>query len=386
MTNYKQSNITIMEKNDCRMVRIMAVLCLCLFSGSLAPFCRAAGIYAVKHVDGIVWYTTMAGEAIRYNPETRTKAVMIESGSHGHLAGISAIGADDVWFGSLSKGAVYHYNDTGVDEVGLPAGMNQFGCPEVRADASGTLWVSSSISVAVRRNGEWTARAFDSYSSAPLYCHGIQVDADGKAWFVHERGGRAGFISYTPADGCQSICSTNPQLFIGRFNDSFRSLAIDSDGVKWVGTEKSAVIRYRNEKEIEVVELPADGDETLHVTAIRPCDNGTVMVSAGRSLYVIDADNNAECTGISIPENDGAINDFDGDGTRWWIGTSSGALYEWSDGEMTMVAGSAGIDGVVADCEPMEGAAAVYDIMGRRVEATSPGGLYISGGRKFIAR
>lgn len=214
----------------------------------------------------------------------------------------------------------------------------------------------------------------------------MAFDTDNKMWWSASQP-LDGFGYCAPETGWLAI-SNNDDFHNQYGTCTFNSLAIDTDNNKWLGVKGSAILKYGADGSTQLFTLFDvfhDGDNTAPVLDVQIGPDGRVWAANGHSLYAFTGKDDLERIEIPFPEEDVTISCFKHDGDGIWIGTAGHGLFHWREGRFESVDLSAGVRDIAAD-EIADREAPVYDIMGRKVERTTPGNLYIRGGHKFVAQ
>lgn len=306
----------------------------------------------------------------------------------GNVCNIAAKSADDVWF-SCSWAGIVHYDGEKFELSNQMGATQTLRCYFVAFDNEGALWASLGYGGFSRLvDGLWvkTYEYEGSEFYAAYHNTGMAFDSNNKMWWTANQS-MDGFGYCSPEAGWNAISSEND--FYDLYGSySFNTLAIDSDDNKWLGVKGSQMLKYGaegNPQLFSLVNVFHDGDNTAPVYDAQVGPDGRIWVAVRNALYAFTGKDDIERVEIPFAESDVRIRSFKHDGDGIWLGTAEHGLFYWHDGQLESVDLSAGVDDVIADVSD-DTAAPTYDIMGRRVERTVPGCLYIRAGRKFVAR
>lgn len=293
---------------------------------------------------------------------------------------VSAVNENEVWFGSTGNGIGLFDGSTMTWTT-----LDAYFCYIVKKDNNGFLWVGTGWNGLFRYDGEkWSKISTSAITAFPVHTD-IEFDEFGLAWATMRSGGSAGF-GYSNGNSWTSIAFKAPNWHDDFKTDSFSSLAIDDSDYKWLGLQhETKVCRFKKWNNYEIIELPSETSASQRTSDIQVGPDGRVWVASGKALYAIDNAKNIETIEIPLTAGDDYILCFRHDGDAIWIGTAKSGLHKWDGTTLTKVEGTAGIATVTADTDT-DADTATYDLMGRKVERTIPGHLYIRSGRKFIAR
>lgn len=207
------------------------------------------------------------------------------------------------------------------DSKNSPLQSNDVGA--LAEDEEGNLWIATSYDGLARyRHGRFTSyRADDGLTSDQVYS--VMVDRTGRVWAGTQSG-----VSVFEND-------TIAPLDVGSGFQGFaiRALHEDEEGVIWIGTQESGLIRLEGERYTTFTTssgLPSD-----EVTSIAADRDGSVLVGTKGGLAIFDG---GEVRTIS--SRDGLPNDLvraiwsDGSGVIW-IGNEEGGLSRFDRGKIT---------------------------------------------------
>lgn len=302
---------------------------------------------------------------------------------------IVILDADNVWF-SCSRSGVGHYDGTGFNVANpMASGSKAVVCQYVARDSHDTPWMACGLNGFYKLvNGEWT-KGYD-YRGSEMYAayinNGMVFDGYDRLWWTANQS-IDGFGYCAPAEGWH--CVSGEDAYKEKYGSySYNSMAIDAQNCKWLGLQYPAVIRYSADGSSELFELPivsGDGMKRGSVFSAQIGPDGRVWVAHQCALYAFTCKDDIERIEIPFAQSDARIRSFKHDGDGIWIGTASNGLFYWHDGQLDPVDLNAGAGDITADVADGTDSP-VYDIMGRRVELTIPGRVYIRSGRKFVAR
>ncbi len=374
----------------------MKKLQLLLFAGMIAisPAASSTTINSVNDIEVVgndIWLAQGA-TIIKRDKTTgeQLKYVVDEENSDGlsSVRNIVVLDVGDVWF-SCSRSGVGHYDGEGFDVTNLKvAGSKTVICQYVASDNDGTPWVACGLKGFYRLiNGKWT-NGYD-YLGNEMYAAyintGMVFDADNQLWWTaNQRIDGFGYCCF--ADGWH--CVSGEDAYKDKYGScSYNSITIDSQNCKWLGLQYPAVIKYSADGSSELFELPivsGDGMKRGSVFSAQIGPDGRVWVAHQGAMYAFTGKDDIERIEIPFTDSDVLIRSFKHDGDGIWIGTASNGLFYWHDGQLDPIDLNAGAGDIIAD-DADETDSPTYDIMGRRVERTIPGSVYVKAGRKFVA-
>lgn len=295
---------------------------------------------------------------------------------------------DDVWI-SCGKAGVAHYDGENFELSNSVGAIASSRCRFVAFDRDGTLWAALGYGgFSKYENGEWhkTYEYLGSGIYSNYYVNGVVFDSNNKMWWSANQP-REGFGYCTPETGWHAI-SDETEFYNKYGTCTFNSLTIDADNNKWLGVRGSGILKYGANGTTLLFPLFTefhDGDNIAPVDDAQVGPDGRVWVANGHSLYAFTGQDDIEAIEIPFPEDDATICCFKHDNDGIWIGTAAHGLFLWRNGQLESVNLSAGVCDIVPN-ETIDRETPIYDIMGRKVNHTEAGNLYIRGGRKFVAR
>jgi ligand-binding sensor domain-containing protein len=143
-----------------------------------------------------------------------------------------------LWIGTAGNGILERDETTGV--VSQVAGLPDANVREIRADYTGRLWVATAGGLAVRGNGYWLT--FDEESSALPSddVRALRFDTLGRLWV----GTAQGIVILDPEADVSPEDWTQVGTAEGLPSAAVTSLAVQPNGLVWVGTEDASAARW----------------------------------------------------------------------------------------------------------------------------------------------
>lgn len=301
---------------------------------------------------------------------------------------IAVDAAGNVW-AACGFAGVAHFDGSALT-VAKPASGSRDYCSRVALAADGSPTVALGYGGFYSYAGGQWAKLYE-YGGSDIYGgytnNGLAFDPDGRLWWTASQSAD-GFGYCSAADGWHAV--SRETAFATDFGGYLpTSLAVDDKGVKLIGVRGASFIKYDSDGTAGVAALPvsaAEAEKSLPVSDIQVTAGGKVMMAYGASIYSVvytHAEGSAESIDLQLAADE-TVTCFCPDGERLFVGTSEGNLYVWDGSALNPLDISAGVGQVAADVDDVD--APTYDIIGRRVETTVPGSLYIKAGCKFIAR
>lgn len=324
---------------------------------------------------------------VKHNRITGEQTELFNLGSYSQFSNVVIYNAvvkssDDVWF-SCGKAGIAHYDGEKV-ELSNSVGAEPFSpCCLLKQDRNGILWAALGYGGFNKyEDGEWS-NAYEYCGTgiySGYYVTGLDFDSANKMWWSANQP-HEGFGYCTNEAGWHTL-SNKADLYM------FNSLAIDTDNNKWLGVKGSSILKYGADESIQLFTLfnvLHDGDNSAPVFDVQIGPDGRVWAANGHSLYAFTSKDDIESIEIPFQEKDVIITCFKHDGNGIWIGTATHGLFHWQGQQLESIYLPAGVSDITADAT-VDRETPVYDIMGRKVDHTKPGNLYIRGAHKFIAR
>lgn len=295
------------------------------------------------------------------------------------MTDVAILADNDVWF-TCGNAGVGHYDGSAMTFTN-PSGANSGASWDILAiDHSGSLWAAAAYGGMWKLTGDQWEKKYDCHASdvySAYHNNGLAFDALGTLWWSANQ----------TADSFGYCDAASGWVAINNFTDftsSRTSMTIDEDGNKWIGIRGPQLVKYAANGDVSSVKLNVqidDGVYNIPVYDLQTGPDGRVWAAVKQSLYAVTTDGVVTETAIPVPDDDNIVC-FKHDGEAIWIGTVQHGLFKWENGGLQRVNLSAGVEAVTADSESAD--AAVYDIMGRKVDNPQPGNLYISNGKKFV--
>lgn len=302
---------------------------------------------------------------------------------------ITVKSAGDVWFSCTASG-VGHYDGEGFEVTNPATSVSRSAqCQYVAVDNDGAVWVACGMRGFYKRDGVYWTKVYE-YGGGDMYAAyintGMAFDDDNQLWWCANQS--VDGFGYCSA-GAGWYCISSVESYRETYdNCTYNTMTIDSRGNKWLGLQYPAVMKHSADGSNELFSLAvgsSDGTPKGSVFDAQIGPDGRVWVAHQDALYAFTGKDDIERIELPFSDDGVRIRSFKHDGDGIWIGTAAHGLFLWRAGQLESVDLSAGISDVMAD-EAAYSDVSVYDIMGRRVESTIPGNLYISAGRKFIAQ
>lgn len=333
-----------------------------------------------------LWLAAEKG-VVRYNKITGLSEVFplegYERSAWRRVMDVAAVGEDDVWAACGTAG-VAHYDGTAMTFGNEVKAGSDRSCDIIVAGPDETVWAAVGYGGFWRyAGGIWTQEY--QYGGSDIYSGyhntGLAFDALGTPWWT-AMVPSAGFGYCDRESGWVCLSRDNHNL-----NETLlQSLVIDIKGNKWIGCQWPRIIKYSAKGDVEIIPLTTisgGDDNAVPVYEVQMGPDGRVWGCYKQSLYSVTGKDDVERIDIPIPSGD-MISSFKHDGDVIWVGTLYNGLYRWENGSLSHLDLSAGVSEVSTDAMSGDTDAAVYDIMGRRVDHRQPGQLYIRAGKKFV--
>ncbi len=279
-----------------------------------------------QHADGAIWLTTYGG-LVRHSGEgfdtiDPRVAPALKSSA---ITAVATDGERGLWVGTLN-GGLYHYRQRRLEQVPLPGGIESvFG---VVTDRDGALWLTTNAGVAriIDGRAELLGES-DGFPPRGFY-RAIVADPAGGIWIatdgvgvVNWRDGRTRM--YDEGDGLPS--------------NAVYSLAMQSDGTAWVGTQDGpAYFRDgRFHRDPRAAYLDGKRIYTLYGD-----HQGTVWFAPlGIGLCRLSDDHFACDDSLAGMYGETVRSMFEDREGNLWIGTTSSGLHRLSQSKLVTVTG-----------------------------------------------
>lgn len=288
-------------------------------------------IHAIQErvADGAVWFATPTGAKLY----TIFEWIAVDTGKGlptDTVHAIAPVGRDTTWLGT-AKGLFLRVREQVSQPVMMPKELRRGAIDALAWDEPGqTLWIGSASGLFSVSRGRWSRLSSDR-PGGPGVTH---VPNARVHCLLSDRNG----TMYVGSDDWLAVHgpSTGPpgsQWTLIPAAHGVRSLALDREGMLWIGTDGDGVYRWKPQ-------LSRDGGGWASgaVTAMAPLPNGELVIAAGRELWKMDAHGFIDRmfrTSRWERVNALSVSARRADGPTIWVGTENG-LFGVRDGGIVL--------------------------------------------------
>jgi len=228
---------------------------------------------AATESGGVRWFGTNGGGVAKYNGTTWTKYTTSNGLANNTVYGIAVDGSSNKWF--ATNGGVNKYTGTSWTKYTTAQGLASNATRCVAADNSGEIWVGTSASGLSRYNGtSWTKYNTGNSGLAANAVRGVAVDSSNNKWIATSNGvskydgttwtnyGKPPLVSLDAAavavapngdkwigtsSGVNRLVGTSWTSYTtndGLAKNDTLSIAVDSSGIVWAGSNNSGVSKF----------------------------------------------------------------------------------------------------------------------------------------------